>query len=136
MKIYRQMFSAIALTVVLMLAASVSSAQTEIAKTVRFPAGRNSTAIKGQLPKGDVTHVYTLRAAKGQRIQLSITFTGRGEADFSFKLPNGGNVDEDSIINTEWEGVLPQTGNYQIRVYNPAKIRGITNYTLKITFIR
>lgn len=130
------MFSAIALTVVLLLAAGVSSAQTEIAKTVRFPAGRSSTAIKGQLPKGDVTHVYTLRAAKGQRIQLSITFTGRGEADFSFKLPNGENVDEDSIINTEWEGVLPQTGNYRIRVYNPAKIRGITNYTLKISLSR
>ncbi|HEX8367760.1 MAG TPA: hypothetical protein VF604_04265 [Pyrinomonadaceae bacterium] len=136
MKNYRRVFHAIALTVVLLLLAGVSSAQTEVTKTVRFPTGRNSTAIKGQLPKGDVTHVYILRATKGQRVQLSITFTGRGEADFSFKLPNGENVDEDSIINTEWQGVLPQTGNYQIRVYNPAKIRGITNYTLKITFVR
>jgi hypothetical protein len=136
MKNYHRVFHAIALTVVLLLLAGVSSAQTEITRTVRFPAGRNSTAVNGRLPKGDVTHVYILRASKGQRIKLSISFTGRGEADFSFKLPNGGNVDEDNIINTEWKGVLPQTGNYQIRVYNPAKIRGITNYTLKIAFER
>lgn len=136
MKNYNQLFYAIALTAILLLTVGVSSAQTEITKTVRFPAGRNSTAITGKLPKGDMTHVYILRASKGQRIKLGITFTGNGEADFSFKLPNGKNVDEDSIINTEWEGVLPQTGNYQIRVFNPAKIRGITNYTLKIAFVR
>ncbi|HEX8246709.1 MAG TPA: hypothetical protein VF599_00875 [Pyrinomonadaceae bacterium] len=136
MKNYNRAFYVIALTVVLLLAARVSSAQTEITKTIRFPAGRNSTILSGKLPKSDMTHVYILRAAKGQRIKLGITFTGSGDAEFSFKLPNGKNVDEDSIINTEWEGILPQTGNYQIRVFNPSKIRGMTNYALKISLVR
>jgi len=135
-KKYNQAFYTIALITILLLAANITSAQTEITKRVRFPAGINSTVVKGKLPKEDMTHVYVLRATKGQRIKLSMTFTGRGDAEFSFKLPNGENVDEDSIINTVWEGDLPQTGDYKIRVFNPGKIRGVTSYTLKIILRR
>ncbi len=128
-KIYNRTLIAIALIVVLSAAAS---ARRTITKRVRLTAGSSAATLKGTLPVGDMTHVYVLRAAKNRRLKVNLTFTGRGDADFSLKRPDGKNVDEASIINSDWAGVLPQTGDYKINVFNPAQIRGAVKYTLEI----
>ena len=131
-KIYHRAIYAI-VAVVLLSAAHSASAQTEVTRRVRLTAPGNSAILKGTLPKGDVTHVYLLRAAKNQRLKVSIAFTGRGDAEFSLKRPDGKNVDEENIINSDWEGVLPVAGDYKINVFNPAQIRGVVKYTLKVS---
>ncbi|MDQ2747053.1 MAG: hypothetical protein M3T96_07330 [Acidobacteriota bacterium] len=116
------------------LAVGSASAQKVIASRVKLSANVGANEVEGTLPKGDLTRVYVLRAAKNQRLKVSVSFTGHhGEADFSLKRPDGADVDEANIINDQWEGILPQTGDYKINVFNPAKIRGTVKYTLKIS---
>ena len=128
----KKSISLIAFAVFFMTAFFVSAnAQRETVKRVRFNGGR--AIINNALPaKGDPVHVYVFRGVKGQRFKIEITATGRGDANFSFKRPNGENLDEESIINTDLQGVLPESGEYKIRVFNPSKIRGATKYSLKI----
>ncbi len=130
---YKRKFRAIAVFIVLSAAAFNVTAQTVITKRIKLKARSGSTTVKGTLPAGDLTRVYVLRAAKNQRLKLRVTFTGRGDADFSLKRPDGKDVDEENIINSKWAGVLPQTGDYKINVFNPSKIRGVVKYDLIIS---
>jgi len=132
-KIYERKFCAIAALIILSAAAFTAAAQTKITRRVTLKAGSGSTMIKGTLPIRDMTHVYVLRLSKNQRLNVSINFTGRGDADFSLKRPDGKDVDEENIINSKWTGNVPQTGDYKINVFNPAKIRGDVKYALKIS---
>lgn len=115
-----------------MFAAQAAFAQTEVVKRVRLTTAK-SAILTGTLPKGDMTHVYLLRAAKDQGLKVDISFTGRGDAEFSLKRPDGENIDENNIILGDWEGILPQAGDYKIIVFNPSQIRGVTRYVLKIS---
>ncbi len=128
-----------ALASVLMVAATSSIAATattaqDRTRRIRFVPGRTTAIIRGALlARGDESHIYLLRARAGQTITAHITASGRGDAAFSIRTPDGEIIDEDRSIEIDWSGELPQTGDYRITVFNPARVRGFTRYTLEVT---
>jgi hypothetical protein len=110
--------------------AQTASAQVGAQPTpVRFGKGRTTAILKG---KADNAHgfTYTLAAKKGQTMTVHVTANG-GAAIFSITGP-GGPV-EDALEVKDWEGVLPDTGNYLIAVWNKRKRGPAIPYTLELT---
>jgi hypothetical protein len=74
---------------------------------------------------------YLLGARAGQRMKVEISSV-EGNASFQMTIPNnkgmlpGASWDDDA---TQWNGVLPETGDYVIEV---APTRGNATYRLKV----
>ena len=118
----------------MILLANVVTATAQRARRIQFPRGRTTAILTGALTgRGDESHIYLLRARAGQTLTVHITARGRGDAAFSIRTPSGAHVDEDSPIDTDWSGELPQTGDYRITVFNPsAHVRGATRYSIEV----
>ena len=84
---------------------------------VRFAKGANSATVEGTL-RGDQTVDYVLGASKGQTMNVSLA-TKHGATYFNILAP--GQKEAAFFIGStsgnQFEGVLPATGDYRIRVY-------------------
>jgi hypothetical protein len=100
-KLSNQTILTVAAAVVLLSLATFATAQNKITKRVQLSAKSGSAVFKDTPPVDDLTRVYVVRAAKNQRLKVGITFTGRGDADFSLKRPDDGDVAEENIINSK-----------------------------------
>lgn len=106
--------STAALLVVVTAAASAASGiRTE---RVQFAKGASSAIVEGTL-RGDETVDYVLNAAKGQTMNVGIAT--KGSAFFNILAPGETNTAffVGSVSGDRFEGVLPATGDYRIRVY-------------------
>jgi len=96
------------------LAVAASGIRTE---RVHFKAGASSAVIEGTI-KGDDTVDYVLGARQGQSMNVSMT-TNNGANYFNIIAPGETDVAmfNGSTADNQFEGVLPASGDYKIRVY-------------------
>ncbi len=95
----------------------------EIRQEIRFARGTHSKIIRKQIRRG-VSHTYTLRAKRGQRMQ--IVLTTRGETSFTIYSPSGVIDEADGV--KDWVGNLSESGEYQITIGTD----NTANYTLEV----
>ncbi|MEM7023640.1 MAG: DNA breaking-rejoining protein [Pseudomonadota bacterium] len=105
------------LVVASLLVAGPGLAQDEIRKErIQFAAGETSAAVSGSI-KGYNIVDYMLGAAKGQTMQVSLQ-TDNASSYFNV-LPPGSETAlfVGSVSGNHWTGMLPQAGDYTVRVY-------------------
>ncbi|MGH9901188.1 MAG: hypothetical protein ACRD68_05030 [Pyrinomonadaceae bacterium] len=107
---------------------TVAPAQQGVSRRVRFPRGRSSVTIKGAVVRGTADD-YLLGARSGQKMTVRIKSV-EGNAVFNiYRVTEEG----DSVIvaeSTNWNGALPEDGDYRIEV---GPTRGNATYTLYVT---
>jgi hypothetical protein len=106
------------------------------AKTIRvkFPPGRTTVILKGKTTGGPSESggmdpiAYQLRARKGQQMTLHLT-SAKKNAIFGIYAPG---LELIEVQNpTDWSGVLPKSGVYEIMVF-PKDDGTDTTFTLEI----
>jgi len=117
-------------------ATSAALARDEIrTERVHFKPGTSSATIKGKI-KGYETVDYVLEASKGQQMNVSMA-TKNGATYFNILAPGENEVAMfiGSTSGNQFEGALPKSGDYKIRVYmmrNAARRDEVANYRLEM----
>lgn len=101
---------------------------------VQFAKGANSAVVKGTI-KGSQTIDYVLHASQGQSMNVSMA-TDNGANYFNILAPGETEVAffNGSVSDNQYEGTLPATGDYKIRVYlmrSAARRNEVANYRLE-----
>lgn len=97
---------------------STAVAQSDIrTEKVHFKPGTSSATLEGKI-KGRETVDYVLEASKGQHMNVSMA-TNNGANYFNILAPGENEVAmfNGSVGENQFEGTLPKSGNYKIRVY-------------------
>ena len=111
-------------------------AQEEIRQQrVEFTQGATSAVVEGSIVGYDTVD-YILNAKEGQDIKVSMT-TDNTSNYFNILIPG---ENEEAIFNSslgenQYQGILPQSGDYKIRVYlmrNAARENEVANYSLEM----
>jgi len=102
---------------------------------VHFKPGASSATIKGKI-KGYETVDYVLEASKGQQMNVSMA-TDNPSSYFNVLAPGESEVAMfvGSTSGNQFEGSLPKSGAYKIRVYmmrNAARRDEVANYRLEM----
>jgi len=102
---------------------------------VHFARGATSAAVEGWI-KGYQTVDYLLGATKGQYMNVSMA-TDNGASYFNILAPGETEVAffNGSINGNQYEGELPATGDYRMRVYlmhSASRRNEVANYRLKM----
>lgn len=102
---------------------------------VRFKPGTTSTAIEGSI-KGYAIVDYLVGAREGQRMNVSLA-TKHGATYFNILAPGENEVAmfNGSVSENQFEGTLPKSGDYKLRVYmmrSAARRNETANYRLEI----
>jgi hypothetical protein len=102
---------------------------------VQFKPGASSATRQGSI-KGYQTVDYVLNARKGQTMNVSMA-TKHGATYFNILAPGETEVAmfNGSINGNQYEGTLPQSGDYRIRVYmmrSAARRNEVANYRLEM----
>jgi len=112
-------------------------AQEEIRQErVQFSQGATSAIVEGSIVGYDTVD-YILNVKEGQDIKVSMT-TDNTSNYFNILIPG---ENEEAIFNSsmgenQYEGILPQSGDYKIRVYvmrNAARENEVANYSLEMS---
>jgi hypothetical protein len=126
------------MTLALLLAASSPAAQAQgdiRTERVHFAKGATSAVVEGKI-KGYQTVDYVLGASKGQSMNVSMA-TKNTATYFNILAPGESEVAffNGSTAENQYEGVLPATGDYKIRVYmmrSAARRNETANYRLEM----
>jgi hypothetical protein len=102
---------------------------------VHFKAGANSATLKGKI-KGYETVDYVLEGSPGQLMNVSMA-TDNPSSYFNILAPgeNEAAMFIGSTSGNQFEGTLPKSGAYKIRVYmmrNAARRKEVANYRLEM----
>jgi hypothetical protein len=106
------------MTAVLFIAVPAAVAMTEVrTERVQFDKGANSAVIESSITGYDSVD-YILNAKKGQYMNVSMA-TDNTANYFNILAPGEKNVAifNGSISENQFEGILPESGDYKIRVY-------------------
>ena len=125
------------LSALIVIATSTALARDEIrTEKIHFERGASSATIKGKI-KGHEGVDYILEASKGQQMNLSMA-TDNGANYFNISAP--GEDDQAMFIGStsgnRFEGALPKSGAYKIRVYmmrSAARRQEVANYRLEMS---
>lgn len=99
---------------------------------IEFKRGTTSTTISGVV-RGDEQAEYTLSAKKGQRLIIRLTNTPGKSSCFDLKGPDGVDVGLEYDCNWNYSKVLPETGEYFLRVGRTSQGKGTSRYTMTVT---
>ena len=121
----RQVSRIILLISILLFGVNASSQQ-DRTRRVRFERGRTSTIIKDAVVRGTRDN-YILGARRGQTLIVHITSAEDNAVFDIYQRDDETRLSEEA---TDWEGELPDTGDYVISV---GGTRGNASYTLEIT---
>ncbi|MBW2428811.1 MAG: hypothetical protein JRF56_07630 [Deltaproteobacteria bacterium] len=116
--------------------ASFAIAQTDIrTERVRFEKGANSAIVEGSIT-GYETVDYILGAQKGQYMNVSMA-TDNSANCFNILAPGENQVAmfNGSIAGNQYEGTLPKSGDYKVRVYmmrSAARRNEVANFRLEM----
>ena len=104
-------------SVLLLAAATTATAAGIRSERVKFAPGATSATIEGKI-KGDATVDYILAAKQGQYANISLG-TKNSATYFNILAPGGGETAlfNGSIGGNQYEGTLPASGDYRVRVY-------------------
>jgi hypothetical protein len=102
---------------------------------VQFKPGTTSAVIEGSI-NGYETVDYVLNAREGQYMNVSMA-TDNGANYFNILMPG---ENEEAMFNSsmgenQFEGILPKSGDYKLRVYmmrNAARENQVANYRLEM----
>lgn len=120
----------ILLIAVLLFGSSVVTAQRASPKRVKFPRGRTTVVLKGSIVN-DRMNQYLLAARVGQTMTVHITSRGRRAKFDVYPVANRSAFENSGGEDTtDWQGVLPESGDYIISVYSTTRS---ASYTLEIT---
>jgi hypothetical protein len=102
---------------------------------VHFERGANSAVVQGSI-QGYETVDYVLGARKGQHMNVSMA-TNNGANYFNILAPGENEVAmfNGSVGENQYEGVLPASGDYKIRVYlmrSAARRKEVAKYRLEM----
>ena len=102
---------------------------------VQFAKGANSATVNGTI-KGYQTVDYVLHASQGQSMNVSMA-TKNTATYFNILAPGETEVAffNGSVSENQYEGQLPATGDYKIRVYmmrSAARRNEVANYRLEM----
>jgi hypothetical protein len=117
-------------------AAAFSIDQNPNARRVVFPKGASSTEIKGSVKNYD-TCDYVLGARAGQKMSVKLD-SSSNFAYFAVFIKKNGQYEEMKkpvYDDTAWSGVLPESGDYVVRVYlvrAEARNGGQASFTLSV----
>ncbi|HEV2800467.1 MAG TPA: hypothetical protein VGW12_08220 [Pyrinomonadaceae bacterium] len=117
-----------ALVFVLFLFVTNSLAQTSTPERIRFQRGRTTAVINGRTDTNG--RHYLLRANAGQRM---IVHLSSAKKDIHFQVVPAradGEAIESSVQARDWEGDLPETGDYYVSVFAN---KGAGDFTLEVT---
>ena len=125
------------LSALIVIATSTALARDEIrTEKIYFERGASSATINGKI-KGYEGVDYILEASKGQQMNLSMA-TDNGANYFNILVP--GEDDQAMFIGStsgnQFEGALPKSGAYKIRVYmmrSAARRQEVANYRLEMS---
>ncbi len=118
------------------LASPAAIAQSDIrTEQVRFKAGSNSAVVEGKIT-GYETIDYVLEATKGQHMNVGMA-TKNGANYFNILAPGEKEVAmfNGSVNGNQYEGVLPESGAYRVRVYmmrSAARRNEVAKYRLEM----
>jgi hypothetical protein len=120
----------LASVVILLLATTALPMQGPSVRRVRFPHGRTTAVLRGSIVN-DGMNQYVLGAKAGQKMTVHIA-SPKNRAKFDVYLRGDRSVlassgAEDTI---DWEGELPESGDYVISVYS---VGGNARYTLEVS---
>ena len=96
-----------------------------ITRQVRFPRGRTTAVIKDTV-RLCTAHEYNLRATGGQTMTVHLATGNR--TSFSLYAPTGDIIEGADGVK-DWEGSLPETGQYLVHIGTDATAA----YTLEVT---
>jgi hypothetical protein len=105
------------IAVLLGLASSLAHADGIRTERVQFAKGASSAIVEGSI-KGYETVDYVVRASQGQSMNVSLA-TQHTATYFNLLAPGQTEVAffNGSVSENQYEGTLPATGDYKIRVY-------------------
>lgn len=123
--------TALALSLLLLLAAIPASAQEQVIKRLRFTRGSSSKTVKGQVSPEGNRYLYFFKARKGQRLTVRlVSDDGNAVCD----VMSHGQFDANPVVEetADWTGRLPEAdaGEYSIEVRSTG---GLAKYVLEIT---
>ncbi len=119
----------LALATLLVLGTTALSMQRTLVRRVRFPRGQTTAILKGSIVN-DRMNQYLLNARAGQTMSVHLT-SPKGKAFFDLYPRNDRGAMPDSAEDAkDFEGKLPQSGDYVISVYSED---GNTRYTLEVS---
>jgi len=103
---------------------------------VSFERGKSSAVIKSSIT-GYAVVDYVLGARQGQYMNVSMA-TDNGANYFNILVPGEDQVAmfNGSINGNQYEGILPESGDYKVRVYmmrSAARRNEVANYTLNVS---
>jgi hypothetical protein len=117
-------------TLTLALTSTAWSQSDTLSRRVRFARGRTTSVLKGTVVN-DGMNQYVLTAKAGQRMSVHLTSPSkRAKFDLYSQENRALFIDSGGEDTTDWEGELPESGEYVISVYSTRKN---TKYTLEIT---
>ena len=117
-------------------AASTAFGRSDIrTERVQFKRGATSAVVEGSI-KGAETVDYLLNAQKGQHMNVSMA-TKHSATYFNILAPGQNEVAmfNGSVSENQFEGVLPESGDYKIRVYmmrSAARRNETANYRIEM----
>ena len=123
--------TALAVSLLLLLAAVPASAQEQVIKRLRFTRGSSSKTVKGQVSPEGNRYLYFFKARKGQRLTVRlVSDDGNAVCD----VMSHGQFDAHPVVEetVDWTGRLPEAdaGEYSVEVRSTG---GLAKYVLEIT---
>ncbi|MGH9941443.1 MAG: hypothetical protein ACRD9R_03670 [Pyrinomonadaceae bacterium] len=100
--------------------------RTTLTRRVQFGRGRTTAVIKNTIRRG-TNHHYLLGARAGQTMIVHLVGKQTG---FTVYTPDGGAAIEAADGVKDWEGTLPESGDYTIEIATDART---APYTLEVT---
>lgn len=125
----------LALSFVVLVASMAFAADDIRTERVQFEPGANSAVVEGSIT-GDEIVDYVLGAQEGQSMNVSMA-TNNGANYFNILAPGENEVAMfiGSTSGNQYEGVLPESGDYTIRVYmmrSAARRDEVADYRLEM----
>lgn len=99
---------------------------------IEFKRGTTSTTIS-DVVHNDEQAEYVLSARGGQRLIIKLTNVPAKSACFDLKGPDGVDMGLEYDCNWNYSKVLPETGEYFLRVGRTSQGKGTSRYTMTVT---
>jgi hypothetical protein len=134
--IYAMLRASLLVTALVFFAAPAAVAKSDIhTERVHFEKGANSAVVKNSIT-GYAIVDYVLSARKGQYMNVSMATDNTGNY-FNILAPGENEVAmfNGSINENQYEGILPKSGDYKVRVYlmrSAARRNEVANYRLEM----
>ena len=100
-------------------------------KQIKFKPGTSSATIKDKIKNSEEAE-YAFTAKAGQRVTIKLISVPGRSSVFNIESPNKMYMGLEYDANYDYQGKLPEGGDYLITVSRPTRSRGVSSYTLVV----